>query len=108
VQPAGGLRPGADQIVAVLGQGAQGRDGFSTTAVLRRVAVCAAMPADSASAWSVLRPCPVDMLADMVRIDSHQYIHNDRLIDVRAGPPSLQQLPDVRMCSGRKPTSVGS
>ena len=32
----------------------------STTAVLSRVAVCAAIPTDRASAWSVLRPCPVD------------------------------------------------
>jgi hypothetical protein len=28
VQPVDGLRPGADQIIAVFGQGAQGRDGL--------------------------------------------------------------------------------
>jgi hypothetical protein len=62
VQSVDRLRPGADKIVAVFGQEAQGRMASSTAAVLSRVAVWAVMPTDKASAWSVLRLCPVDSI----------------------------------------------
>jgi hypothetical protein len=46
----------------------QGDDRCSTEAVLSRVAVKAAMPTETASASSVLRPCPVDSTRTRARV----------------------------------------
>jgi hypothetical protein len=62
VQPVDGLRPGADQIVAVFGQDAQGRDGLAGN--------CGVEPgggargnADRQGVGLVgLRPCPLDSI----------------------------------------------
>ncbi len=57
MQPVDGAGAGADEVVAVFGEAARAAIASSLTAVVSGVAVCAAIPTDRASAWSVLRPC---------------------------------------------------
>ena len=62
VEAVDGLGAGADQVVAVFDDRAQGRDGLVDRGGIQRVALRAAIATLTASASSFLRPWPVESI----------------------------------------------